>query len=373
MASGDSANPGEQPAKVADQIAASDDAAMSGGDNIIDGQDASQPATDMAADAPPAVTPVQPVVTPAPAEPVEAAAIIPAPPEDVGNVALRQAAEAGDGTALFEIARRFTDGDPVEQDLTTAAQWYEYSARAGFAPAQYRLGNFFEKGHGVATDIDKAVLWYKRAAEQGNALAMHNLAVLYTSGLIDGKPDMIAAVDWFRRAADLGVKDSQVNLGILYTRGMGVKEDIVEAYKWFAIAASGGDSDAASKRDMLASAMQPDQLEKARGLAGLWKPAKIDTSANTVIVKPEWMQDSGQAADATWGRGGDIVPPVESSRQTIERVQTMLSALGYDAGPSDGVMGKRTREAVRAFQRSAGIKVDGEVTGALIVALEKNA
>ncbi|MCB1461464.1 MAG: SEL1-like repeat protein [Nitratireductor sp.] len=310
-------------------------------------------------------------VAPVAVEPVAATAEIPPPPEEVGNIALRQAAETGDGAALFEIARRYTDGNPVERDLAKAAQWYEYSARAGFAPAQYRLGNFFEKGHGVATDVDKAVLWYQRAAEQGNALAMHNLAVLYTSGLVEGKPDMETAVQWFHRAADLGVKDSQVNLGILYTRGMGVKEDLVEAYKWFAVAARAGDSDAATKRDMLANAMRPDQLEQARGLAGLWKPATIDTSVNSVIVKPEWTVDAGRRADATSGRAEDAGNATDP--RMIEHAQALLSTLGFDAGPSDGVMGERTREAIRAFQRGAGMKVDGEVTGELIEALEKGA
>ncbi len=317
------------------------------------------------------VAPADPVVSPVAAETVERTVDIPAPPKDVGNIALRQAAESGDGAALFEVGRRYTDGDPVDRDLTTAAQWYEYSARAGFAPAQYRLGNFFEKGHGVGSDVGKAVMWYQRAAEQGNALAMHNLAVLYTSGLVGGTPDMEAAVEWFRQAADLGVKDSQVNLGILYTRGMGVKEDLVEAYKWFAVAARAGDADAASKRDMLANAMRPDQLEQARGQAGLWKPASIDTDANTVVVKPEWTETGGRRAEA--GSGSDNATQLASTGELVARVQTMLSSLGFDVGPSDGVMGQKTRDAIRAFQSSAGMKVDGEISGELIEALEKGA
>ena len=43
--------------------------------------------------------------------------------------------------------------------------------------------------------------------------------------------------------------DSQYNLGILYARGIGVEANLAEAYKWFALAAREGDTEAAKKRD----------------------------------------------------------------------------------------------------------------------------
>ncbi|MFZ1815395.1 MAG: peptidoglycan-binding protein [Rhizobiaceae bacterium] len=289
----------------------------------------------------------------------EAITSVPVPPVDTGNAVLRQAAASGDPEALFEIARRYTDGDGIERDLAAAAQWYEFSARAGFAPAQYRLANFHEKGHGVTVDIQKAALWYERAAEQGNALAMHNLAVLHASGLLDGRQDMEAATAWFAKAAELGVKDSQVNLGILYTRGKGVPEDLVEAYKWFSVAADGGDTDAAQKRDTLANSMRPDQLQTARGLAGLWKPAELDVSANTATIKPEWKNDQP-------GLSTELSPA-----EMIKRTQQLLATLGFDPGPADGVMGSKTRDAIRKFQERAGLPVSGEVNADLIARLSE--
>ncbi len=53
-------------------------------------------------------------------------------------------------------------------------------------------------------------------------------------------------------------------------------------------------------------------------------------------------------------------------------VQAALTALGYDVGPVDGVMGPRTREGVRAFQRSAGLSVDGVVGAATRGALARS-
>ncbi len=284
---------------------------------------------------------------------------IPVAPEEAGNIVLRQAAASGDGNATFEIARRYTDGDGVDRDLAKAAQWYEHAAKVGHAPSQYRIGNFYEKGYGVTTDLKLAASWYEKAADQGNALAMHNLAVLYASGLLGSGPDMPKAVKWFTAAADLGVKDSQVNLGILYTRGMGVPENLVDAYKWFAVAAKGGDADAGNKRDTLANAMRPEQLEQARGETELWKPKPLDDAANQPRVADEWT------------RAADSKAAGLSQGQKVQMAQELLKRLGYDPGPADGLIGAKTRDAIRAFQKKVGMTENGEIDNALIDALSQ--
>lgn len=304
------------------------------------------------------------------AAPDTALADIPEVPQDTGNPVLRDAASAGDPSALFEIARRYTDGEGVDRDLAKAAIWYEASARSGSAPAQYRYANFLEKGHGVALDVEKAAVWYQRAAEQGNALAMHNLAVIHTSGLIGGKPDMDSALGWFHKAAELGVKDSQVNLGIIYAKGLGVETDLVIAYKWLSVAARGGDSDAASKRDTLAAAMRPEQLEKARAESELWKPGALDPIANVAVVLPEWKNGAGQSAATP---APSQSPATQATREMVAKVQALLAGKGYDPGPADGQIGARTRDAVKAFQKKAGMPVNGEITGELLEKLASNA
>ncbi len=57
-------------------------------------------------------------------------------------------------------------------------------------------------------------------------------------------------------------------------------------------------------------------------------------------------------------------------RALVERTQRLLNDLGFDAGPADGVAGPKTREAVRAYQRTSGLPVDGQVTAALLRRLE---
>ncbi|HYZ63215.1 MAG TPA: peptidoglycan-binding domain-containing protein [Acetobacteraceae bacterium] len=55
---------------------------------------------------------------------------------------------------------------------------------------------------------------------------------------------------------------------------------------------------------------------------------------------------------------------------TIERVQRALAALGFDPGAVDGVVGERTREALRAYQARKGLPVTGQTSQDLISALD---
>jgi localization factor PodJL len=278
---------------------------------------------------------------------------VPAPPEQVGNAALRRAAADGDTAAIFEIARRYTDGDGVERNLIEAAKWYEIAAERGYAPAQYRYANFLEKGHGLSVDLSKSAIWYEKAAQQGNAMAMHNLAVLKTSGLLKDGVDLGGAIDWFKRAANLGIKDSQVNLGIIYARGLGTDKDLSQSYKWFAIAAREGDSDAAQKRDTIAASLAQSELETARSEAEMWQPVPLNEDANTPEVTREWESGSDDAAGL--GRDGFVAA-----------AQQMLALRGFDPGPADGKMGERTRDAVERFQLQNGMEIDGKVTEELV-------
>ncbi|GGE93290.1 SEL1-like repeat protein [Stappia taiwanensis] len=284
-------------------------------------------------------------------------------PTEVGSVALRQAAAAGDPAANFAIAVHYTEGNSVKPDLAKAAEYYEKAARAGLAPAQYRLGSLYEKGRGVARDLAKAREWYGRAAEAGNAKAAHNLAVLYAEGL-SGEPEFRDAAYWFKKAANFGLADSQYNLGILYARGLGLEKNLVESYKWFALAAQQGDRDAGNKRDELANMLSKEELAEARLAVETWKPAARTPAANEVEMKPAWDTPA-----ETVSRANLTMDPAALVRQA----QELLIKRGFDPGTADGRVGPRTREAVRAFQMTAGLPVTGEIDAALLKALAAQA
>lgn len=52
------------------------------------------------------------------------------------------------------------------------------------------------------------------------------------------------------------------------------------------------------------------------------------------------------------------------SRPNVKQIQTALKNAGYDPGPIDGKIGKRTREAIKAFQKANNLTADGK-TGKL--------
>lgn len=276
-------------------------------------------------------------------------------PAEAGPVPLREAAEAGDARAMFEIGSRYANGRGVKADMQKAAEWYEKAAALGFAPAQYRTGNLYEKGIGVTRDVKKAQDWYRQAAAQGNAGAMHNLAVLLAMGA-DGVPDNDAAAHWFLQAAELGITDSQFNLGILAAKGVGVPQDLEESYKWFALVAKTGDSDAAAKRDEIAKALQPQQIERARAAADLWKAKAADAAANMVEVPEAWLESTATTASV-------------GAKTVVENIQRVLNAKGYDAGGPDGVMGAKTTAAIAAYQTASGMEATGEIDEKLVRSL----
>ncbi|QIA25632.1 SEL1-like repeat protein [Mesorhizobium sp. AA22] len=294
-------------------------------------------------------------VTPADASTAAATANIDIP-ADAGSAALRDAAAGGDAKALFEIGSRYAESRGVKQDMAAAAKWYEKSAELGFAPAEYRIGNFYEKGTGVARDVKKAKTWYQLAAAQGNASAMHNLAVLFAMAA-DGVTDNESAAHWFQAAAELGVKDSQFNLGILAAKGVGMKQNLEESYKWFSLVAKTGDKDAAAKRDEIAKALRPEQLERARAAAELWKAEPIDPAANSADIPESWQDGTPQTTASV------------DMKKVVQNIQRILNKNGYEAGNADGVMGQKTKDAIMAFQTDNDLQATGAVDEKLVKAL----
>lgn len=264
---------------------------------------------------------------------------------------LRQAASRGEAAAQYQVAMNYAAGTGVPQDFKQASFWLEKSANQGFAAGQYRLASLYEKGEGVAKDMSKAASWYEKAAAQGNVKAMHNLAVIHAEGRGVSQDFKEAAV-WFEQAANHGLGDSQYNTAVLYERGLGVDRTPAKAFHWFAIAALSGDKGAAQKRDELANQLDAAALVNAKLGVKNWSAQANAPLANGDITSVRsWAHTSTAKAD-------------------LSRAQSLLAELGYVTGPADGMMGPKTREAIRNFQQMAGLTITGQVDNELLKTLE---
>jgi len=58
--------------------------------------------------------------------------------------------------------------------------------------------------------------------------------------------------------------------------------------------------------------------------------------------------------------------PSEMESAYVEKIQAELIARGYKPGTIDGVMGNRTRSAIRAYQRDVGLPTDGVASKELL-------
>jgi hypothetical protein len=64
-------------------------------------------------------------------------------------------------------------------------------------------------------------------------------------------------------------------------------------------------------------------------------------------------------------------PAAESFAMPVAEVQAGLLRIGYDPGPVDGLIGPRTRSAVRAFQRANALAVSGRIDAPFAEALRR--
>jgi hypothetical protein len=101
--------------------------------------------------------------------------------------------------------------------------------------------------------------------------------------------------------------------------------------------------------------------------------AELDAAGRSWSCRPGFRR-SGAAClpDEDVGAGTSAGPAGEgrAAAVTIERMQRALAALGFDPGALDGVLGERTREALRAYQLRKGLPATGTTSEDLISTLD---
>jgi len=212
-------------------------------------------------------------------------------------------------------------------DRVTAAAQFRKAAETGHLQAQYYLG-LLSAGNDVNSgDNVEALKWMRMSAEQGYPPAQQTLGTWYFAGGSAPYNPAEASL-WFRKAADQHDDTAMFFLGVMHARGEGVSKDYKIALGWF-------------------------QMAEAKGYP---VPAEYLTTEGIATLDREYQ--SAQAAAAQ--------PAVKSRPATVRNVQDGLTQLGYKPGPVDGMMGKKTANAIKAFQRDTALPVDGKVSEELM-------
>lgn len=230
----------------------------------------------------------------------------------------------------------YLNGDGVSRDEAKAAALFREAADKGSRDAAFQLGILYQRGIGVAQHDGTALSWFEKAASLGHAEAQLLTGQAYATGRGAAK-DLAWAARWYGKAADQGLAPAQHLLGMAYATGQGLPRDRVAAYTWLSLAAAQKDANANRERAALAKQMSKTEIADANARVRKWH-----AQANNALLDPP----------------------------TVRFVQVALTDLGFPAGPVDGQLGPRTREALSAYQEKAGLAKNGGLSASVIEKLK---
>lgn len=258
---------------------------------------------------------------------------------------LERAADGGSVLAMRTFAQWHESGRGFAQSDGEAFAWYSRAAAAGDGDSMNALALFYVRGRGVPRDPRKAAEWSRRGAALGHPAATQNYALSLWEGW-DGVKNEALGVEQFRVAAKLGRPEAFLALAKAYHAGVGVPKDLVEALSWYREAVKQG----------YAYAHTGIAQMYERGEGGLPKS------------RAEAIRNYRKAAEINDAEALARLKALKATPHDPEEVQRLLAALGFDAGPRPG---PRTRDAIRKFQQSQGLPVDGTASLRLVGQLRK--
>ncbi len=143
--------------------------------------------------------------------------------------------------AQFNLGFAYEKGLGLTKDLKEALKWYRISADQNSADAQAAVGWFYANGNVVSKDWREAEKWFSLSALQGNTHGQASLGYIYLgASKNDPQAKYPEALKLFLKAAEKGNSWAQANLGHMHDYGLGVKEDLEEAAKWYLLSAAQG-------------------------------------------------------------------------------------------------------------------------------------
>ena len=189
-------------------------------------------------------------------------------------------------------------------------------------------------------DVAKCREW----AEKGNQKAQYNLGMFYARGM-GVKQDMAEAAKWYRKAAEQGEAGAQFHLGMCYSNGEGLEQNGAEAVKWYRKAAEQGVAQAVYSLGVCYAAGCGVAKDGAEAVKWYRKAAEMGERTAQNNLASCLMSGEGVAKD-----------PVEAGkwfRKSAEQgyVEAQVN-LGVYCDRGDGGV-KDHAEAVKWFRRAA--------------------
>ncbi len=154
---------------------------------------------------------------------------------------LLAAAQAGDYNAGYYLGLLYWDGHGVERDVDTAVVWLNDAAARGHTGAQLMIALAYESGQRVEQNYHLGAEWMSEAARGGNPDAQYLLGTYYRDGrgVVQNYREAYA---WIERSvtgdrSNAFFLDALLSLGAAREWGRGLPQDLIESYKWYAVAA----------------------------------------------------------------------------------------------------------------------------------------
>jgi uncharacterized protein len=199
---------------------------------------------------------------------------------------------AEDAAAAYYVGVAYWEGRGIERNAQTAVSYLRIAAYREHAAAQLMLAIAYEYGSGVPKDYRLAAQWMRSAAEKGDSTAQYYLGRYYRDGIGVVQSDQ-QAYEWIRRSIELDASrgaeyqtsqghllEALLDLGAAAEWGRGMRQDLVEAYKWYLLASSYSIDDYRTHReagramDAVAIRMSAREVAEARGQAQIWREAR---------------------------------------------------------------------------------------------------
>ncbi|MCL2028880.1 MAG: hypothetical protein FWG97_00435 [Deltaproteobacteria bacterium] len=180
----------------------------------------------------------------------------------------QNAGEAGDPRGFFRAAHSLEAGLGAEADQAAARAALEKAAKAGLAEAHLKLGQDLLAG--PEADASRAAAHLEEALKGGLPLAANMLALLYLQGGGDVGADAVKARAALEQGAELGDPEALKNLAVMNRQGWGGPQNPAEALKLYLAAQAAGWTGDGEIISALKAELGPRGAQEAEAEARAW-------------------------------------------------------------------------------------------------------